>query len=77
MTAGPDFGSAIAFRWREGRLQPITHPSATRLDHLLGIDPLYVANEGRCVVILPAAQDISGRTPRRLNSRTASREQRN
>ena len=38
MTAGPDFGSAIAFRWRNGALQPIAHPSTTQLDHLLGID---------------------------------------
>lgn len=29
---------ALAYRWREGRLQPVAHPHPVRLDELLGID---------------------------------------
>ncbi len=47
----------LAFRWREGALQPITHPHRVRLDSLLGIDAQkaeLVRNTRQFVKGLPA-----------------------
>jgi predicted AAA+ superfamily ATPase len=48
---------AIAYRWRDRALQPITHPQTLRLDSLLGIDrqkDLLVRNTLQFVNGLPA-----------------------
>lgn len=57
MTAAPSAGDAIAYRWRNGALQPIAHPATTRLDQLLGIDrqkAAAVANTEQFVAGRPA-----------------------
>ena len=48
---------ALAYRWRNGSLQPIAFPSSVRLDDLLGIDRQkaeLLANTGQFVAARPA-----------------------
>jgi uncharacterized protein len=49
--------TALAFRWRDGTLEPIAQPHAVRLDDLLGVGrqkDLLVANTEQFVAGLPA-----------------------
>jgi predicted AAA+ superfamily ATPase len=46
---------ALAWRWRHGALQPIGHPSTTRLADLLGID------RQKAAVVQNTAQFVAGR----------------